>query len=142
MRALTRRSNSCQLAKVRFREQGLNVVVGSFPVVQLVLKPSRYPPPTLEIFQKLQRHREIVTGDLVSPADFRKTPSVSIDYQLRFLAQVHWWCNVKRALEDTLRKMADRIQARAIRRCGELAKKIEPSKGGRPPKTAVLAAGL
>ena len=31
--------------------------------------------------------------------------------------------------------MADRIQARAIRRCGELLKQIEPSKGGRPAET-------
>lgn len=30
--------------------------------------------------------------------------------------------------DDMLRKMADRIQARAIRRCGELLKQIEPAK--------------
>ena len=34
--------------------------------------------------------------------------------------------------DDTLRKYAERIQARAIRRCGELLRQIEPSKGGRP----------
>lgn len=31
--------------------------------------------------------------------------------------------------------MADRIQARAIRRCGELLKQVEADKGGRPSKT-------
>lgn len=31
------------------------------------------------------------------------------------------------------------MQARAIRRCGELAKEIEPSKGGRPGKTGAGA---
>ena len=35
--------------------------------------------------------------------------------------------------DDSLRKMADRIQARAIRRCGELLRQIEPSKGGYAP---------
>lgn len=38
----------------------------------------------------------------------------------------------KQAKDDQLRKMADRIQARAIRRAGELLKQIEPSKGGDP----------
>ncbi len=45
------------------------------------------------------------------------------------------WANKAKALasyarqskDDTLRKMADRIQARAIRRCGELLKQIEPN---------------
>jgi hypothetical protein len=37
--------------------------------------------------------------------------------------------------DDTLRKTCDRIQARAIRRMGELLKQIEPSKGGRPAET-------
>jgi hypothetical protein len=32
----------------------------------------------------------------------------------------------KQAKDDQLRKLADRIQARAIRRCGELLKQIEP----------------
>lgn len=41
----------------------------------------------------------------------------------------------KQSRDDSLRKMADRIQARAIRRCGELLKQIEPSKGGRPAET-------
>lgn len=41
----------------------------------------------------------------------------------------------KQADDDTLRKMADRIQARAVRRAGELLKQIEPDKGGRPAKT-------
>ena len=36
----------------------------------------------------------------------------------------------RQAKDESLRKMADRIQARAIRRCGELLKQIEPSKGG------------
>ena len=31
--------------------------------------------------------------------------------------------------------MADRIQARAIRRCGELLREIPAGTGGRPPKT-------
>lgn len=38
----------------------------------------------------------------------------------------------KQAGDDSLRKTADRIQARAIQRCGELLKAINPSKGGRP----------
>lgn len=41
----------------------------------------------------------------------------------------------RQANDDSLRKMADRIQARAIRRCGELLKQVEPNGGGRPPKT-------
>jgi len=41
----------------------------------------------------------------------------------------------KQAKDDAMRKMADRIQARAIRRCGELLRQIDASKGGRPPKT-------
>lgn len=35
----------------------------------------------------------------------------------------------KQAKDDALRKMADRIQARAIRRCGELLKQVEPKQG-------------
>lgn len=42
--------------------------------------------------------------------------------------------------DDSLRKMADRIQARAIRRCGELLRQIEPSKGGRPSQITTDAA--
>jgi hypothetical protein len=38
----------------------------------------------------------------------------------------------KQAKDDGLRKMADRIQARAIRRAGELLKQIPASKGGDP----------
>jgi hypothetical protein len=38
--------------------------------------------------------------------------------------------------DDTLQKMAVRIQARAIRRCGELLNQIEASKGGRPTQAA------
>lgn len=34
----------------------------------------------------------------------------------------------RQADDDSLRKMADRIQARAIRRCGELLKLVEPAK--------------
>ena len=37
----------------------------------------------------------------------------------------------KQAKDDQLRKLADRIQARAIRRCGELLKQIEPANGAR-----------
>ena len=37
----------------------------------------------------------------------------------------------RQAGDDTLRKQADRIQARAIRRCGELLKAIEPKPGAR-----------
>jgi hypothetical protein len=40
----------------------------------------------------------------------------------------------KQARDDQMRKMADRIQARAIRRCGELLKLVEPSKGGQPTR--------
>lgn len=36
----------------------------------------------------------------------------------------------RQANDDSLRKMADRIQARAIRRCGELLKQVEPAKTG------------
>lgn len=35
----------------------------------------------------------------------------------------------KQSKDDSLRKLADRIQARAIRRCGELLKQIEPAHG-------------
>ena len=35
----------------------------------------------------------------------------------------------RQAKDDTLRKMADRIQARAIRRCGELLKQVPPAHG-------------
>ncbi len=38
----------------------------------------------------------------------------------------------KQAGDDSLRQMCDRIQARAIRRCGELLREISPNKGGRP----------
>jgi hypothetical protein len=37
----------------------------------------------------------------------------------------------RQAKDDSLRKMADRIQARAIRRCGELLRQIEPARGTR-----------
>ena len=41
----------------------------------------------------------------------------------------------RQANDNSLRKMADRIQARAIRRCGELLKQIDrPQQGGRPKK--------
>ena len=36
----------------------------------------------------------------------------------------------KQAEDDSLRKMADRIQARAIQRCGELLQAIPPARGG------------
>lgn len=35
----------------------------------------------------------------------------------------------RQAKDEQLRKMADRIQARAIRRCGELLKQVEPQQG-------------
>lgn len=39
----------------------------------------------------------------------------------------------KQAKDESMRKMAERIQARAIRRCGELLRQIErPEQGGRP----------
>lgn len=41
----------------------------------------------------------------------------------------------RRAGDEELKKMAMRIQARAIRRCGDLLREIEKSSGGRPPKT-------
>lgn len=52
------------------------------------------------------------------------------------------WANKAEALasyarqskDDTLRKMADRIQARAIRRCGELLKQVESGQGTRTDK--------
>ena len=37
--------------------------------------------------------------------------------------------------DQTLKKSAERIQARAMRRCGELLQEIPKSPGGRPPKT-------
>ena len=40
----------------------------------------------------------------------------------------------KQAGDDSLRKMADKIQARAIRRCGQLLGEIEANQGGRPTK--------
>lgn len=40
----------------------------------------------------------------------------------------------KQSRDESLRKMADRIQARAIRRCGELLKQIEPGNGARDGK--------
>lgn len=52
------------------------------------------------------------------------------------------WANKAEALasyarqskDDTLRKMADRIQARAIRRCGELLRQVESGQGTRTDK--------
>ena len=41
----------------------------------------------------------------------------------------------KQANDDALRLMAERIQLRAVRRCGELLKAIEAGVGGRPSKT-------
>lgn len=38
----------------------------------------------------------------------------------------------KQARDESMRKMADRIQARAIRRCGELLKQVGDDRGGRP----------
>lgn len=47
----------------------------------------------------------------------------------------------KQAGDQSLREMADRIQARAIKRCGDLLKRIEANQGGRPPKETRTAAG-
>lgn len=41
----------------------------------------------------------------------------------------------RQAKDDSMRKMAERIQARAIGRAGEILAQIEPDKGGRPPET-------
>jgi len=38
----------------------------------------------------------------------------------------------KQANDETLHRYADRIKARAIRRCGQLVKQIEPKHTGRP----------
>lgn len=38
----------------------------------------------------------------------------------------------RQAKDESLRRMADRIQARATRRCGEILKQVPPGKGGRP----------
>lgn len=42
----------------------------------------------------------------------------------------------RQSKDDSLAKMAQRIQARAIRRAGELLKQIMPNKGGRPSETS------
>jgi len=42
----------------------------------------------------------------------------------------------RQAKDDQLRKMADRIQSRATRRCGELLKQIPASAGGRPSENS------
>lgn len=47
----------------------------------------------------------------------------------------------KQAGDDTLLRLARRIQGRAVRRCGELLQQIEPGKGGRPPTETRDAAG-
>jgi hypothetical protein len=46
----------------------------------------------------------------------------------------------KQTDDNALRQMADRIQARAIRRCGELLRAIMPAPGGRPSKPVPAAA--
>lgn len=45
----------------------------------------------------------------------------------------------RQARDEGLYKVALRIQARAIRRCGMLLGKIEANKGGRPTKTRAAA---
>jgi hypothetical protein len=40
----------------------------------------------------------------------------------------------RQAQDTDLRRMADRIQARAIRRCGQLMRELPENKGGRPSK--------
>lgn len=60
------------------------------------------------------------------------------------------WANKAEALasyarqadDDELLKTATRVKARAIRRCGELLKAIEASKGGRPPQVETRADAL
>ena len=47
----------------------------------------------------------------------------------------------KQAEDETLMHSAQRIKARAIRRCGELLKEIETGKAGRPPKVASTSNG-
>lgn len=41
----------------------------------------------------------------------------------------------RKAQDDQLAKLAKRIQARALRRCGELLRQIPADKGGRPSET-------
>lgn len=48
----------------------------------------------------------------------------------------------RQAKDDQLRKMADRIQARAIRRCGELLKQIEPATGEHRKSNGTVALSL
>jgi hypothetical protein len=49
----------------------------------------------------------------------------------------------KQSKDDSLRKMCDRIQARAIRRCGELLKKFQTGpQGGRPKKNDTAAVAV
>src|SRR5215472_9425178 len=63
--------------------------------------------------------------------------------QCASLDECQMWANKAEALasyarqseDDTLRRMCVRIQARAIRRCGEFLQEIEPGKGGRPSET-------
>ena len=48
----------------------------------------------------------------------------------------------RQAGDDEMHRMADRIQARAIRRCGELLKEIEPRHTGRPSKELMPASAV
>lgn len=45
----------------------------------------------------------------------------------------------RQAKDDSMRKMADRIQARAIRRAGELLKQVEPATGRNLPNVSKMA---
>ena len=62
--------------------------------------------------------------------------AVHLPQQLARAAVAHvimsrsWAC--READDDTLRTMADRIQARTIRRCGELLRAIKQAPAGRP----------
>lgn len=47
----------------------------------------------------------------------------------------------KQSEDETLFKLATRIRSRAIRRCGELLKQLDPAKGGRPSKDTHTANG-
>lgn len=85
---------------------------------------------------------DVATGELVSikdaplPAVYERATKALAECSR--IDECKDWANKAEALasyarqskDDTLRKMADRIQARAIRRCGELLRQVESDKGG------------
>ncbi len=90
---------------------------------------------------------------IVLPAEVRSAPArLPISYEAAKNAlsncasidECQDWANkaealasyAKQADDDTLRKLADRIQARAVRRCGELLKQYD-ARGGDRSKSAV-----